>query len=104
MQNYIFLRLKILLLLSFCGIVFDNIYALANIDIETKEKICNFKEAVCPSNKCCSDLECKEQDISYKCCAIPTGYNRESFSDYIVTKEGWGCSNCPKCGKFKYLF
>ena len=100
MQNYIFLRLKITLLVYFCGIVvFKNIYAKANIDIEFTEKICNIQEAVCPLSKCCSDLECKQQDSSYKCCEIPTGYNRKSFSDYIVTKEGWGCSNCPKCGK-----
>ena len=76
----------------------------SNILLKTKEKVCNIQEAICPPDRCCSDKICKQVESSYKCCDIPTGYSRQTFSDYIITKEGWGCSNCPKCGNMISLF
>ena len=84
--------------------VLQNYGVNSNILVKAKEKVCNIEEAICPTNKCCSDKICKEAESSYECCEIPTGYSRQTFSDYIITKEGWGCSNCPKCGNIISLF
>lgn len=75
----------------------NDVYANANVSTEIEEKVCNYQEAICPLNKCCSDSICKQEESSYKCCDVPVHFTRETFSDYIITTQGWGCSNCPKC-------
>ena len=87
-----------ILLIYLSTFIIHNYGVDSNILVKTKEKVCNIQEALCPPDKCCSDKICKEAESSYKCCEVPTGYNHQTFSDYIITKEGWGCSNCPKCG------
>ena len=87
-----------ILLIYLSIFIVQNYGVNSNILVKTKEKVCNIQEAICPPDNCCSDQICKEAESSYKCCEVPTGYSRQTFSDYIITKEGWGCSNCPKCG------
>ena len=88
------------LLLIYCNVIINGEVGVdAILSTDTKENICNYQEPVCPLNKCCSDLICKQEESSYRCCDIPIDFNRETFSDYVITKQGWGCSNCPKCGK-----
>ena len=87
------------ILLIYLSIFIIQYYGVnSNILAKTKEKVCNIQEEICPQDDCSSDQICKEAESSYKCCEVPTGYSRQTFSDYIITKEGWGCSNCPKCG------
>merc|ERR1712226_383221 len=68
-----------------------------NTESTTIGHTCNYNESICPIDTCCSDLICKNQQTDYKCCEMPKAYNRNNFSEYVVTEEGWGCSNCPKC-------
>ena len=95
---------KSILLIYLSTFILHNYGVKFNISVKTKEKVCNIQGPISPTNKCCSDKICKEAESSYKCCDIPTGYCRQTFSDYIITKEGWGCSNCPKCGNMITLF
>jgi len=89
--------LSSILLIYLSIFIVQNYGVNANILGKTIEKVCNIQEAICPPNKCCSNKICKDVKSSYKCCEIPIGYSRQTFSDYIISKEGWGCSNCPKC-------
>ena len=98
MIKFIGLEAKTMILVYLNIFVIISVSININAEIIKTEKVCNFPEAICPANRCCSDLSCKEEEASFKCCEIPKGYTRHTFSDYIISKEGWGCSNCPKCG------